>query len=63
MNLEGIMLSEVKDKYKMISFIYGIWKAKQINKQNRNKLGDTENKQVVSRGEGWEGISEIGEGD
>ena len=44
-----------KDKHCMISLIYGIWKTKQMNKQqNRNRVIDTENKQVVARGEGVE---------
>ena len=38
-------------------------KTNEQTQQNRNKLRDTENKQVVSREEGWEGMSEIGERD
>ena len=42
-----------KDKYCMISLICVILKTKQMNKQqNRNKVIDTENKQVITRGEG-----------
>ena len=40
---------EVKDKYFMILFICGIQKQKQMNKQNKNRLVDTENKLVVTR--------------
>ena len=57
MDLEGITLSEIsqteKDKYRMISLICGIKRAKQMNKQN---------KWVVARGEGVLG-GKIGEGD
>ena len=39
MDLEGIMLNEMsqkeEDKYYMISFLCGIWKAKQVNKYNK----------------------------
>ena len=53
MNLEGIMLSETskteKDKYHIISLTCGIFK-KQTNK--KNKLIDTENRWVDTRG-GW----------
>ena len=56
MDLEDIMLSEVsqtqKDKYHMISFICGIEKTKQMNKQkSRKRPTDTENKVMVARGE------------
>ena len=35
-----------------------------MNKQNRNKIMDTENKQVVAwEKEKWKGRKEIGEGD
>ena len=39
MDLEGIMLNKVsqRKKYNMISFIYGIWKAKQMNKHNKTE--------------------------
>ena len=53
MDLESIMLSEInhteKDKHHMISLI---WESKnQMDKHNnRNKLIDTEDKQVVARG-------------
>ena len=40
MQLEGIMLSEIsqveKDKYHVNSLIYGISRAKQINKQTKH---------------------------
>ena len=57
MDLEGVMQTEIsqteKDKYCMISLICVILKTKQMNKQqNRNKVIDTENKQVITRGEG-----------
>ena len=55
MNPEGIMLSEIshteKDKYRMISLVCVIWKTNELAKQNRNRLRDTENKQVAARGE------------
>ena len=48
MDLVSIMLSEInhieKEKHHMISFIRGIKKIKSMNKQNRKKLIDTENK-------------------
>ena len=53
--LEGIMLSEIsqseKDKCHIISLTC------EMNKQNRNRVIDTENKLIVSRGEG-----EVGDG-
>ena len=36
---------------------------KQMNKHNRNRVLDTENKQVVAGREGSGGTREIGEGD
>ena len=49
MELEGIMLSEIshteKDKYCMISFIYGIEKKK----TKKFKLLDAENRLVAAR--------------
>ena len=36
----------------MISFRCRIYKTKQMNKQNRNRVINTENKQVIIRGEG-----------
>ena len=52
MDLEGIMLSEIrqleKDKYNMIPLL--MWNIKiKINGQNRNRLIDTENKLMVAR--------------
>ena len=45
------MLSEIsqteKNKYHMISLIHRIYKTKPMNKRNRNRLTDMENKQVV----------------
>ena len=53
------MLSEIsqmeKDKYHMISLICGICKTNKINEQtksNKTKYVDTENKVVVTSGEG-----------
>ena len=41
-----------------------MWNPKnQPNKQNRNRLTDTENKLVVARGEDGSRLGEIGEGD
>ena len=60
------MLSEIsqreKDKYHMISYVEYQKQNKQT-KQNKNRLTDTENKQVVARGEGVGGMREIGERD
>ena len=54
-DLEGIMLSEIrqaeKDKYHMISLIHGYQKKKNMDKQNGNKLIDTEHILMVARGE------------
>ena len=53
MELEGIMLSEIshteKDKYCMISFIYGIEKKKNKTKTRKFKLVDAENRLVAAR--------------
>ena len=38
-------------------------KTKQMNKQNRNRLTDTENRRVAARGKRSEAMSETGEGD
>ena len=50
MELEGIMLSEMshteKDKYCMISFLYGI--KKKTTKTRKFKLVDAENRLVAS---------------
>ena len=59
MDLEDIMLSEhksEKNKHCMISLICGILK------EQTNRVIDTENKQVVARGEEGGGLREIGEG-
>lgn len=60
MDLEGIKLSEItqteQDKYHMI---YA--DSKKMNKQNRNRPTDTENKVMLSKGEagtGWKKINE-----
>ena len=60
MDLKGIMLSEIsqleKDKYYRISLMWNIKnKQNKINEQikpNKNKHEDTENRVVVTRGEG-----------
>ena len=61
MNLEGIVFSEMseKDKYYTFLFICEIWKLKQVNKENRNRLKDTENKLIVAKGERDGRMSEI----
>ena len=50
--LEGIMLSEIsqteKDKYCMISLIYGIFKIQHTSENNKKRR---ENKLVITRGE------------
>ena len=55
MDLQGIMLSEVsqteKDKYHMISLIYGIQNMTQMYLWNRNTLADIENRLAVTKGE------------
>ena len=52
MGLEGIMLNEIcqkeKDKYSMISLIFGIFK--------KNKLMEKEVRLVVTRGGRWGGL-------
>ena len=50
MDLEYITLSEINQTKinNMISLIYGIYKNKA---NNRNRIKDTENKQLVARGE------------
>ena len=49
--LKDTVLSEIsqteKNAYRMISLIHRIYKTKQTNKQNRNRLTDVENKQVA----------------
>ena len=49
-----LMLSKIsqseKDKYFIILFICFVKKTKQRNKQSKNRLIDTENKQMVARG-------------
>ena len=47
----------------MTSFICGISKNEIIEQTNRNKITDTENKQVVARGEEGKERREIGEED
>ena len=54
MNLEGIMLSEISQrKTNTYDFTHVESKKKnKTNKINKNKLTDTENRLVVTRGEG-----------
>ena len=61
MDLEGMILKcqTEKDKYQMISLICGVYKIK----QNENRLIDTENKEMVVRGEGDRALGEIGKED
>ena len=47
----------------MVSLVCGIQKIKQMNKQNRNRLTETENKMLVARGEEGRRMSERDEGD
>ena len=65
MELEGIMLSKISltviDNYPIISHISGICKTKQVNKHNR--VTDTDNQQVIARGERNGRRKEIGVGD
>ena len=55
MDPEGIMLSEIsqteKDKYCMISFIWNLKKQNKWTNITKHRITNTENKQVVSRGE------------
>ena len=50
MDLEGIILSEISQSEKtsicMISLVCGIYKTKQMNRQNRNRFIDTKNKLI-----------------
>ena len=59
MDFEGIVLSEIsqmeKDKYHMISLVWNIknnLKSKWLNKPNKIKQLDTENRAAITRGEG-----------
>ena len=55
MDWKGIMLREMsqaeKDKYCMISSIWVIYKTREQTQPNRNRVIDTENKQVFAREE------------
>ena len=52
MNLEGIMLSEISQR-KTNTYDFTHVESKKKTKQiNKNKLTDTENRLVVTRGEG-----------
>ena len=62
MDMEGIQPSAVsqRETYAFTS----MWNlTKQMNKQNRNRLTDTENRRVAARGKRSEAMSETGEGD
>ena len=65
MDLKGIMLCEIsqvkKDKY--IWFHLDVESKKQMKRHNRNRVLDTENTQLLARGEGSEERKEIGEKD
>ena len=56
MDLEGIMPSKIietgKDKYHMISFIYGLRKRKKPNPKATTKLIYSEERLIVARGGG-----------
>ena len=56
MDVQGIVLSEIRQRKTPYDFTY-MWnlKKKQTNKQVKNKLVDTENRLVVARGRcgGW----------
>ena len=58
-DLEGIMLSKpVRERQIPYNFTY-MWNVKNdINKQNRNRLIDTENRLMVSEGNGVGGLGE-----
>ena len=58
-----VILSLRERKYSMVSLVCGIQKIKQMNKQNRNRLTETENKMLVARGEEGRRMSERDEGD
>ena len=60
MDLEGIVLSEISQRQKDKSYdITYMWNLKnKINKQNRNRLTNTENKWMVSR---QRGVGRMGE--
>ena len=56
MDLEGIMLSKVsqteKDKYHYdFTHVWNIKRKREMNKQNKTKHIDTQNRLVVTRGE------------
>ena len=52
-----------KDKYHMISVMWNLKKQNKPTKQNKHKLIDTENRSLVTRGEGgWRWVKWIGGG-
>lgn len=51
-DLEGIMLSEIRQKRTNTAWFYHLWNIKQTRKkQNRNELIDTDNRLLVTREE------------
>ena len=66
MNLEGIMLSEIRQakegKCPVVSLIWGILINNQANKQNKKRLIETETKEIVTRREEWGGWVNRGRG-
>ena len=68
MELEGIMLSEIsqaeKDKYQMISFIFGVNNEAKLKEQNSSRLTDSKKGLVVTKGKGCEkAVGKDGEGE
>ena len=61
-DLEDIMLSEISQMEKDSVFYMQNNETNEQIRQNRNRYVDTENKQVVARGERDRKIGEIGEG-
>ena len=66
MDLEGTVLNEINQRKTNDIWFHLRVESKKPNtrtKQNRNRLLDTENKLVVTRGEEGVGMGEIGKGD
>ena len=65
MDLEGIMLSELRERKTNTVCFHLYVESKKQNKQQikQKQTHRTENKPVVSRGEGLGGMGEIGGGD
>ena len=63
MDLGCIVLSEISQTEKTNTILFPLYvESNKINKHNRNKLTDTENKLMVSDGRGIEGLGEKGDG-